>query len=168
MELTAAEKNQVRMSVHTTLEATDLSDTQIESSLILGSAVDYVVGEILRNINLSAFTDTQQRAFLAIKDGTTASLTAFENTCLVGAQQGMFRRAVVYRAAANAYPMVKITGTERAFDLTNQYDLMKPEAKLAWLQEQSDFNILNLKNLFQDDAYIDVRILSPLVGVLGR
>lgn len=163
---TAAELNEVRMSIHTRLKVSDLSDEQIQSSLILGSAVDYVIGELLDDIDLSVFDDTKRATFLMVKDGMASSLTSFESTCLEGAQREMFRRAVIYRAAANAYPMVKVTDQEVRFDLTNRYDMMDPEDKHAWLMEQVDWNIIRLRNLFPEDAYPDVSLLSAHVGVL--
>ena len=163
---TADELNEVRMGIHTRLKPKDLSDEQIKSSMILGSAVDYVLGELLDDIDLSVFDETKRQTFLMVKDGMASSLTSFESTCLEGAQVQMFRRAVIYRATANAYPMVKVTDQEVAFDLTKRYDLPDQKDKLTWLMEQVDLNIIRLRNLFPTDAYPDVPLMSALVGVL--
>ena len=156
------------MAIDTGLKSTDLSDAQINSSLILGSAVDYVLGEILDDIDLSVFDETKRATILAVKDGTASSLDTFESDCLEGAQGKMFRRSVLYRAAANAFPMVKVVNQETVSEFSKRFDLPDPKDKQEWLMEQVDLNIIRLRNLFPTDAYPDVKTLSPLVGVLGH
>ena len=165
LTLTALELNEIRWSIDVSLTDTEIPDDRIQSSLVLGEAVDYVVFSVLRNINRTEVDETALSLIDAVEAGSSGAVDAFVSGFLEGLEPSYFRRAVLFRTSGNLVPTYRNVVQQTTGPVTKDYDAPDVIDKQAEFYGLSDKEVLRLRSQRPD---IFVKDTGPsLVGTLG-
>ena len=156
MALTLAEADigEVRLQIGTEVDASKLSDAQIQSDSVLGEASDYVLGKVLPNVDVNKLDSSQKTIVDNLLDGSSDDIDQFVSDVLVGRQQAIFKRAVIYRTAGNcifSVPIVSSENASRSGVMQERVVPQKEELRNA-LYQHCDNQIQLLQDLFPEDA----------------
>ena len=154
LQLTNDEIADVRLQLGSKLTADNLSDAQITSESMLGSATDYVFERVREDLDLEALDTAERGIAERFRDETEEDIAAFINIVLKPPQRSQMRRAVVFRTAGLCAPVISRTLGE-SYAGINQRQLALPASVLQdSLFQLAEGEIDRLRNAFPDDAFL--------------
>ena len=140
LTFTDDERAEVRMQVGKQFATDDLTDADIDSTTINGSAVDYVLEKVTQGITQEildakiadgTLTQEEANAFGKARDGTATDVADFINITLKPPQSLQFRRSIIYRGAGLAIPIMRKTESEGSAQIQTR---LQPE---KWQDRQA-------------------------------
>ena len=154
LQLTNDEIADVRLQLGSKLTPDNLSDAQITSGSMLGSATDYVFERVREDLDLEALDTTERGIAERFRDESAEDVAAFINIVLKPPQRSQMRRAVVFRTAGLCAPVISRTLGE-SYAGINQRQLALPASVLQdSLFQRCEEEIDRLRNAFPDDAFL--------------
>lgn len=150
LAITGEETKEVRMQVGTWVKEDVLTDAQIQSKTVLGTASDYVFEKIRNGMNLDAFSAADRLIAERFYDETDDDIVNFVEQVLKPPQREQMRRAVIYYSAGLCVPIVPKQIREGAIGVTTEVELLQTQQNLFDL---ADEQIDNLRNAFPTDAF---------------
>ena len=163
LTFTADELVNVRLQAGKQFSIEDLSDSDIASMTINGSAVDYVLEKVTQGITQEildakiadgTLTQVEADAFGKARDGTATDVSNFINLALKPPQTLQFRRATVFRAAGLSIPIVKRVVSENAAQIETRLQAEKWADRQSNLFTRADEEIERLRDVFPDDLFL--------------
>ena len=176
LTFTADELRDVRLQAGKQFSVEDLSDTDIASMTINGSAVDYVLEKVTIGISQTildakiadgTLTQAEADAFGKARDGTATDVSNFINLALKPPQTLQFRRATVFRAAGLSIPIVKKVSSESGSQIETRLQDEKWADRQANLFTRADEEISRLRDAFPDDLFVTRAIGSRRYRFFG-
>ena len=161
LALTGQEVSEVRLMAGNRLTAEQVPDTLITSTMVLGSASDYVFERVRRALDLDKLSDAERLVAERFADETDDDIANFINQVLKPPQRFQMRRGVLYRCTGNLIVSVQQVGTERAGLIAQTVANVPGSVSRAsdWKQkrdhffEMADDELLLLEDAFKTDAF---------------
>lgn len=152
--LTDAELAEARLHLGNKVTASDITDAQLRSKTFHDAASDYVLENLLKDVDVSKLGDAMDE-YEDIRDGTAteSEITSFLNAALKIPQLEQFRRSVIYRLAGLAAPVVDRKLSEGAIGINQRVQAKSWEIVQASLFTRCDEEISRLRDAFPDDAF---------------
>ena len=169
LDFTADELAQVRLQAGKQFSTDDLSDAEIASMTINGSAVDYVLEKVTQGITQTildakvadgTLTQAESDAFGKARDGTATDVANFINLALRPPQTLQFRRSIVFRSAGLAIPLLRKVLSESSSQVETRLQDEKWQDRQANLFTRADEEIRRLRDAFPDDLFTERAIGS--------
>ena len=150
-ELTTSETQQVRTQLGVYVKESSLSDVDIQSETNLGAASDFVFQKVIEFIDKTKLTTSQKTLVDALLDGSSDEYQDFVEDVLLGRQQRMYRRAVVYRTAGNCATIIKIVESDSVDGFSQSVETPTAEEKQNTLYDKCDDEIILIRDAFPSD-----------------
>jgi hypothetical protein len=159
LTLTSDELDEVRLLTGVYNYDSDLPDARINTQVIVGEASDYVIGELLRNVDISKLQD-----YSTIEEARSASPDDFIMNSLSETQRLLFRSSVVYRCSGLSMPLLAPYFTEGSDQIVTQRREI-PDWRFLRSSHfaSADEQIVRIKSIDPNDAFIE----DVDVGALG-
>ena len=153
LTLSDADLQEVRLLVGSRVSTDLLTNEDIRSETVLGTATDYVYERVREGLDVSLLDATQADAAERLYDRTPDDVDNFVSIVLRPPQPTQFKRAVIYYCAGLCLPLVQQVRQETKGSIQQAIDIQSWEDKQANYFEQSNREIARLRNVFPDDAF---------------
>ena len=164
LTLTTNELAEIRLLVGARVTSFELTDAQIQSDIVLGTATDFVYESVRKDIDLTKLDATQAAAATRVYDDTEDDVDAFVSDVLKPPQNNQFRRAVFFYGAGLCIPMVQQIESESAGTITQKLQTQQWQQKQANYFARSNDEINKIRDAFPDDAFQSSAAQAPKIN----